>query len=39
MTKVMKKTLTRPEIPVEQTWDLTDLFASEGASVKVQKLC
>ncbi|WP_228027512.1 oligoendopeptidase F [Bacillus fonticola] len=27
----MKKTLTRPEIPVEQTWDLTDLFASEGA--------
>ncbi len=31
MTKVMKKTLTRPEIPVEQTWDLTDLFASEGA--------
>lgn len=31
MTKVMKKTLTRPEIPVEKTWDLTDLFASEDA--------
>lgn len=31
MKKVIKKTLTRSEIPVEQTWSLTDLFETEEA--------
>lgn len=31
MKKEIKKTLTRSEIPVEQTWSLTDLFETEGA--------
>lgn len=31
MKKVIKKTLTRSEIPVEQTWSLTDLFEMEEA--------
>ncbi|WP_078380638.1 oligoendopeptidase F [Sutcliffiella halmapala] len=31
MTKVMKKTLVRSEVPTEQTWDLSDLFATEQA--------
>lgn len=29
MTKVMRKTLVRSEVPIEQTWDLSDLFATE----------
>lgn len=29
MTKVMNKTLTRSEVPVEHTWDLRDLFETE----------
>jgi oligoendopeptidase F len=31
MKEVMNKTLTRSEIPVEQTWDLTDVFETEEA--------
>ena len=31
MKEVMTKTLTRSEIPVEQTWDLNDLFETEAA--------
>jgi hypothetical protein len=30
MKEGMKKTLTRSEIPVEQTWNLIDLFETEG---------
>jgi oligoendopeptidase F len=29
MKQVMSKTLRRSEVPVEETWDLTDLFATE----------
>ncbi|MGV3465835.1 MAG: oligoendopeptidase F [Heyndrickxia sp.] len=31
MTAVKNKTLTRSEIPVEETWDLSDLFKSDDA--------
>ncbi len=31
MPEVMKKTLSRSEVPVEQTWNLSDLFKSEAA--------
>ncbi|WP_078595963.1 oligoendopeptidase F [Evansella clarkii] len=29
MSATVRKTLTRSEVPVEQTWDVTDLFATE----------
>jgi oligoendopeptidase F len=31
MPEVMRKTLSRSEVPVEQTWNLSDLFESEAA--------
>lgn len=30
MKEVLSRTLTRAEVPVEETWDLTDLFATEA---------
>ncbi|MGF9966281.1 oligoendopeptidase F [Bacillus rhizoplanae] len=38
MEKVVEKRLTRSEVPLELTWDLTDLFASNQAWEDAQKV-